>query len=63
MNARRLGFSFLYFTPRVREAHLPWLAQLALHGYDGAELPVADLAGDVCRANAGVFFVGDGRQQ
>jgi D-psicose/D-tagatose/L-ribulose 3-epimerase len=42
MSTRRLGFSFLYFTPRVREAHLPWLARLAHHGYHGAELPVVD---------------------
>jgi len=42
MMDRRLGFSFLYFTPRVGEAHLPWLSRLAHHGYDGAELPVVD---------------------
>jgi len=42
MHGRRLGFSFLYFTPRVTEAHMPWLARLAHHGYDGAELPVVD---------------------
>lgn len=41
-DGRRLGFSFLYFTPRVRDAHLEWLPALAAHGYDGAELPVAD---------------------
>lgn len=40
--ARPLGFSFLYFTPRVTSAHLPWLARLRAHGYDGAELPVVD---------------------
>ncbi|MEZ6016510.1 MAG: sugar phosphate isomerase/epimerase family protein [Planctomycetota bacterium] len=42
MSARRLGFSFLYFTPRVGDAHLPWLGRLRAHGYDGAELPVVD---------------------
>lgn len=40
MRARRLGFSFLYFTPRLAAEHLPWLERLAHHGYDGAELPV-----------------------
>lgn len=39
---RQLGFSFLYFTPRVTAEHLPWLGRLAEHGYDGAELPVVD---------------------
>ncbi len=39
---RRLGFSFLYFTPRVTARHLPWFARLRAHGYDGAELPVVD---------------------
>lgn len=39
---RPLGFSFLYFTPRVLAEHLPWIDRLARHGYDGAELPVVD---------------------
>ncbi|MFT5734210.1 MAG: D-psicose/D-tagatose/L-ribulose 3-epimerase [Planctomycetota bacterium] len=39
---RRLGFSFLYFTPRVLDEHLSWLGRLAHHGYDGAELPVVE---------------------
>lgn len=43
---RPLGFSFLYFTPRVTAAHLPWLARLRAHGYDGAELPVVDATDD-----------------
>ncbi len=42
MSGRRLGFSFLYFTSRVTEEHLPWMGRLAAHGYDGAELPVAE---------------------
>ncbi len=37
-----LGFSFLYFTPRVTAEHLPMLGRLRHHGYDGAELPVVD---------------------
>ena len=36
-----LGFSFLYFGPRIDERHVPWFARLAHHGYQGAELPVA----------------------
>lgn len=39
---RRLGFSFLYFTPRVVDEHLAWLPRLAEHGYDGAEFPVSE---------------------
>ncbi|MBL8753118.1 MAG: sugar phosphate isomerase/epimerase [Planctomycetes bacterium] len=37
---RRLGFSFLYFTPHVTDAHHRWFERLRAHGYDGAELPV-----------------------
>jgi D-psicose/D-tagatose/L-ribulose 3-epimerase len=40
MRRRKLGFSFLYFTPRVGAAHLRWFERLRAHGYDGAELPV-----------------------
>ncbi len=40
MRPHKLGFSFLYFTPRVVEAHHRWFERLAVHGYDGAELPV-----------------------
>ena len=36
----RLGFSFLYFTPHLGEAHHRWFERLAAHGYAGAELPV-----------------------
>lgn len=36
---RRLGFSGLYFGPRLEQT-LPWLPRLRLHGYQGAELPV-----------------------
>jgi len=39
---RPLGFSFLYFTPRVEERHHSWIARAAHHGYDGVELPVND---------------------
>lgn len=39
---RRLGFSFLYFGPRIDERHASWFERLAIHGYDGAELPVAE---------------------
>ena len=45
MVRHRLGFSFLYFTPRVTEVHHRWFEWLAAHGYDGAELPVV-LASD-----------------
>ena len=40
MARRRLGFSFLYFTPHVTAQHHRWFERLAAHGYDGAELPV-----------------------
>ena len=40
MTAQRLGFSFLYFTPHLTEAHHRWFARLRAHGYHGAELPV-----------------------
>jgi D-psicose/D-tagatose/L-ribulose 3-epimerase len=39
---RPLGFSFLYFTPRVEERHVSWIGRAAHHGYDGVELPVND---------------------
>ncbi|MGE3172532.1 MAG: sugar phosphate isomerase/epimerase family protein [Planctomycetota bacterium] len=42
--ARPLGFSFLYFGPRIGEAHAPWFERAAAHGYDGVELPVAAAA-------------------
>ncbi|MEO6595712.1 MAG: sugar phosphate isomerase/epimerase family protein [Planctomycetota bacterium] len=38
--SERLGFSFLYFAPRLGEQHRRWFARLAHHGYAGAELPV-----------------------
>lgn len=46
---RRLGFSFLYFAPRLDVRHERWFGALAQHGYHGAEVPVneandADLA-------------------
>lgn len=36
----RLGFSFLYFGPRLDEALHRWFPRLVHHGYAGAELPV-----------------------
>ncbi|MBK8095473.1 MAG: sugar phosphate isomerase/epimerase [Planctomycetes bacterium] len=42
MTTRRLGFSFLYFAPRIDARHDRWFDQLARHGYAGAELPVHD---------------------
>ena len=39
---RPLGFSFLYFAPRIGQEHRPWFARAAHHGYDGVELPVND---------------------
>lgn len=39
---RRLGFSFLYFAPRLDARHEPWFAALARHGYHGAEVPLND---------------------
>lgn len=38
--ALRLGFSFLYFAPRLDEALHRWFPRLVHHGYAGAELPV-----------------------
>lgn len=38
--APRLGFSFLYFGPRLDEALHRWFPRLVHHGYVGAELPV-----------------------
>lgn len=38
--APRLGFSFLYFGPRLDASLHRWFARLAHHGYAGAELPV-----------------------
>ncbi len=42
----RLGFSFLYFTPRVRESHAEWFGRAAHHGYEGVELPVQEATAD-----------------
>jgi D-psicose/D-tagatose/L-ribulose 3-epimerase len=42
MTTPRLGFSFLYFTPRLSEVHHHWFGRLAHHGYAGAEIPVVD---------------------
>lgn len=42
MTTRPLGFSFLYFAPRIDEQHLPWFARAAQHGYQGVELPLND---------------------
>lgn len=36
----QLGFSFLWFGPRLDPSLHPWFDRLAHHGYDGAELPV-----------------------
>jgi D-psicose/D-tagatose/L-ribulose 3-epimerase len=36
----RLGFSFLYFAPRIQAQHEPWFARLKAHGYACAELPI-----------------------
>lgn len=41
-----LGFSFLYFTPRVQERHLRWLTAARTHGYDGVELPIQEATAD-----------------
>lgn len=38
--AHRLGFSFLYFAPRLDDALHHWFPRLVHHGYHGAELPV-----------------------
>ncbi|MCC7065219.1 MAG: sugar phosphate isomerase/epimerase [Planctomycetes bacterium] len=40
MTIPRLGFSFLYFAPRLSEVHHRWFGRLAHHGYAGAEIPV-----------------------
>ena len=40
--AERLGFSFLYFAPRLGPEHHRWLGRLAHHGYAMAELPVVE---------------------
>ncbi|MCA8951110.1 MAG: sugar phosphate isomerase/epimerase [Planctomycetes bacterium] len=37
---RPLGFSFLYFAPRLTDEHQRWIDRAAHHGYDGVELPV-----------------------
>lgn len=39
---RSLGFSFLYFTPRVTVQDLRWFERARHHGYDGVELPLND---------------------
>lgn len=39
-SAPRLGFSFLYFGPRLDEVLHRWFPRLVHHGYAGAELPV-----------------------
>ena len=39
---RPLGFSFLYFTPRVEARDLRWFERARHHGYDGVELPIND---------------------
>lgn len=36
----RLGFSFLYFAPRITAGHERWFGALRSHGYACAELPV-----------------------
>lgn len=41
----RLGFSFLYFTPRVTEEHHRWIERCAAHGYQGVELPMVGAEG------------------
>ncbi len=38
----RLGFSFLYFAPRIEARHERWFGRAAHHGYAGVELPVND---------------------
>jgi len=38
----RLGFSFLYFAPRVLAGHGRWFGALRAHGYACAELPIVD---------------------
>jgi len=50
MTTPRLGFSFLYFAPRLGETHLRWFERLAFHGYAGAELPVVEATDAELRA-------------
>lgn len=38
----RLGFSFLYFGPRVTEQHEPWFGRVREAGYACAEVPIID---------------------
>jgi D-psicose/D-tagatose/L-ribulose 3-epimerase len=42
----RLGFSFLYFAPRITAVHEPWFGRLRAHGYACAELPIVDACDD-----------------
>ena len=42
----RLGFSFLYFAPRVTPDHERWFGALRAHGYACAELPIVDATDD-----------------
>lgn len=44
--ARKLGFSFLYFAPRVGTEHLQWFDRAKHHGYDGVELPINEASAD-----------------
>lgn len=37
---QRLGFSFLWFSPKLGDSLHRWFGRLAHHGYRGAELPV-----------------------
>lgn len=43
----QIGFSFLMWTPELREEHLPLLGVLKEMGYDGVELPVVATKDDV----------------
>lgn len=45
----RLGFSFLYFAPRVTAEHEKWFGALREHGYACAELPIVDASDDEIR--------------
>jgi D-psicose/D-tagatose/L-ribulose 3-epimerase len=40
LGAPKLGFSFLYFGPRLDPAGFRWFDRLAFHGYGAAELPI-----------------------